>query len=276
MDDQLAKIIALATFIIVYFFIVTEKVPRATAVLSGALLVVIFGIISEDEALASINFETLGLLFGMMLVVAILRINNFFQYVALKTYSLSPHSPRKALVIFTLITALLSAFLDNVTTVLLMVPVIIEITRAWGVRPTPFLIAVTIASTIGGTATMIGDPPNTLIGTNSDFVFIDFIIYLTPVVLILTVLFAFIIPKYYKEDVPRFSATRYSLRRMFEVSNPKTIKICLGVLSLMICLFLIHDKLDVSPALIAIGGATLLLVLTKSRPSKASFTSCSW
>ena len=148
MEGQLAKFIAVAIFIIVYFFIVTEKVPRATAALSGAMLVIMFGVISEKEALESINFETLGLLFGMMLVVAILRMNNFFQYVALKTYALSPHTPRKALVIFTLITALLSAFLDNVTTVLLMVPVIIEITRAWGVKATPFLIAVTIASTI--------------------------------------------------------------------------------------------------------------------------------
>ena len=98
MEGQLAKIIALLTFAIVYFFIVTEKVPRATAALAGTLFVVALGILSEEEALESINFETLGLLFGMMLVVAILRMNNFFQYVALKTYSLSPHTPRKALV----------------------------------------------------------------------------------------------------------------------------------------------------------------------------------
>ena len=275
MEGQLAKFIAVAIFIIVYFFIVTEKVPRATAALSGAMLVIMFGVISEKEALESINFETLGLLFGMMLVVAILRMNNFFQYVALKTYALSPHTPRKALVIFTLITALLSAFLDNVTTVLLMVPVIIEITRAWGVKATPFLIAVTIASTIGGTATMIGDPPNTIIGTTTDLAFIDFIIYLAPVVIILVILLAVIFPRYYRDDVPRFSASRYSISHMFEVSDPKTIRICLAVLGLAISLFFVHDRIGVSPALIAIGCATLLLVLTRSRPSKA-FAHVEW
>ncbi len=269
MDNTLAQIIALTIFALVYFFIVTEKVPRATATLAGGLLVVVLGIISEEEALDSVNFETLGLLFGMMLLVAVLRLNNFFQYVAYKTYGLSPHNPKKAMVIFTIITALLSSVLDNVTTVLLMIPVIIEITRAWGVKATPFLIAVTIASTIGGTATMIGDPPNTLIGTNTDLTFNDFIIYLAPIVFSLVIVFAFLVPKFYGGEIPHFSATRYSIRHMFEISDPKTIKICLAVMGLAIILFFAHSTLGVSPALIAIGSATLLLVVTQTRPTDA-------
>ena len=158
-------IIAIGVFLVTYAFIVTEKIHRTIIAMTGGILMVLLGIIDQETALHHIDFNTLGLLTGMMIIVSITAETGLFNYLAIWSAKKVKGDPLKILLVLGLITAIGSAFLDNVTTVLLMVPVTFSITRQLRVKPIPFLITEIIASNVGGTSTLIGDPPNIMIGS---------------------------------------------------------------------------------------------------------------
>ena len=156
------KIIAVAVFLIVILLIITERVHRTAAAMAGAVVLILTGVMSADKALSYIDFNTIGVLVGMMIFVAIVRQSGMFEYIAVRAAKAVHGDPWKIMVAFTLITAVLSAILDNVTTVLLVGPMSIAIARMLKIDPVPFLMGQILASNVGGTATLIGDPPNPL------------------------------------------------------------------------------------------------------------------
>ncbi len=171
--------------LIVMAAIITEKVNRSVAAVGGALLMIIFNILTLDEGLSHIDFNTIGVLVGMMLFVAVVKNSGLFEYIAIWTAKKAKGDPWKIMICFAIITAILSAVLDNVTTVLLIGPMTIVITQILGLNPVPFLITQILASNIGGTATLIGDPPNIMIGSAANLSFMDFVINLGPAVIVI-------------------------------------------------------------------------------------------
>ena len=182
--QSFAFIAAALVLISVYALIVTEQVNRAVAALLGAAILIAAGILNQDEAVRSVDFNTIGLLVGMMIMVAVARKSGLFGYVAIRAAQIARGSPGRILIAVALVTALLSAFLNNVTTVLLTVPVTFVICGKLKVPVYPFLFAEIFASNIGGTATLIGDPPNIMIGSAAHLSFNAFIANLTPISII--------------------------------------------------------------------------------------------
>ena len=177
-----AKVLATVIVIIAYVILFTEKVNRAIVALLAASVMIFSGILTQTTALQGIDFNTLALLIGMMTIVGISERSGMFQYVAVWGAKKVRANPRGLLVVLAVVTAVFSAFLDNVTTVLLIAPVTFQITRKLKINPYPYLILEIFASNIGGTATLIGDPPNILIGSALNLSFTDFLYELTPVV----------------------------------------------------------------------------------------------
>ncbi len=169
---------------VVYGAIITERLNRAIIALLGASVMILVGVLDQDEAIRGIDFNTIALLTGMMILVSISRKSGMFQYVAIWSAKKANGQPWAIMLILSIATAILSALLDNVTTVLLIVPVTLAITKDLEVPPYPFLFAEIFASNIGGTATLIGDPPNILIGSQVGLSFNDFVIHLTPVIVV--------------------------------------------------------------------------------------------
>jgi len=174
--------VAVSILLLVYGVIMSEKFNRAVLSLLGAGLMILCGALNQQQAVAGIDFNTIGLLTGMMVIVAISQKTGMFQYVAIKAAKLAKGEPWWILVMLSMVTAVFSALLDNVTTVLLIAPVTLLITDALGVRPYPYLFALILASNIGGTATLIGDPPNIMIGSAAHLSFTDFLVNLTPII----------------------------------------------------------------------------------------------
>ena len=197
-------IIVLGIFILTYILIFSEKVHRTTAAFTGAVLMVMFGIVNgfldESEVIDFIKWDVIGLLFGMMIIVGILKETGFFEYLAIKIAKSSKGNLTILLVMFGLITAFLSMFVDNVTTILLMIPITIAITKMLKITPIPLLLTIAIISNIGGTATLVGDPPNIIIASSaySGFSFNDFIIHLMPIVLLILFISLFVFKLFFR------------------------------------------------------------------------------
>ena len=169
------QILSVVVFLAVMVAIISEKIHRTVAAVAGGVILVILRVLSVDDAVSYIDFSTIGVLIGMMLFVAVVRNSGLFEYVAIKAAKIAKGNPWKIMLLFTILTAVLSAFLDNVTTVLLVGPMAIAITGILGIDPVPFLLAQILASNIGGTATLIGDPPNIMIGSQAGLSFMDFV-----------------------------------------------------------------------------------------------------
>ena len=181
------QIISVVVFLVVMIALVTEKVHRTAAAVSGAVLLLCLRILSVDEAVSYIDFGTIGVLVGMMLFVAVVRNSGLFEYMAIKSAKIAKGSPWKIMLLFMILTAVLSAFLDNVTTVLLVGPMAISIAGILGIDPVPFLLTQILASNIGGTATLIGDPPNIMIGSKAGLSFADFVVTTGPAVILIMI-----------------------------------------------------------------------------------------
>ena len=195
-------IVAASIFVFMYAVIVSEKIHRTVAAVIGALAMIITGILSFDKALSHVDFNTLGLLVGMMVLVGVTSHTGLFDYVAIKAAKVAKAEPKRILVYLGLITAIFSAFLDNVTTVLLMVPVTFSITQKLHINPIPFLLTQIIASNVGGTATLIGDPPNIMIGSAiKELTFMAFIENLAPIALINLVVVIFLVEVIYRNKM---------------------------------------------------------------------------
>lgn len=262
-------ILAISIFIISYLLIVSERITKATAALSGAMALVVFHILSQDEAFAYIDFHTVGLLLGMMIIVNIIKETGLFRYLAIKTAKWAKGNPTKILIIFGLITVVGSAFLDNVTTVLLIAPVTLVICETLKINPIPFLVTEIIMSNIGGTATMIGDPPNIMIGTSTGLSFMSFFVNLSPIILIIIAIVLTIMVFVYRQDLQVNKNTRAMISQFNEKSAIKDKKLLyqsLFVLGLVILVFLLHDIIKVDTSTIALSGAALLLLISDVYP----------
>jgi Na+/H+ antiporter NhaD/arsenite permease-like protein len=256
--------VATLLFIAVYAIIMSEKVNRAIIALVGAGLVILSGVASQHEAMGAVDFNTLGLLLGMMLIVNITRRSGLFQYVAIWATKKVDARPWGILLMMSIVTAVFSAFLDNVTTVLLTVPVTLLITEELKVKPYPYLFAQIFASNIGGTATLIGDPPNIMIGSATGLTFNDFAYALTPVIIV--IMAATLVPLYFVWG-RHLHAADDDRRRVMEfnereaITDVRLLKQSLTIIALVIGGFMLQRQIGIEPATIAVFGAAVLLLV---------------
>jgi Na+/H+ antiporter NhaD/arsenite permease-like protein len=266
-----SMVIALVIFIITYILIILEKINRTAVALFGAVLMVVFQTLSQEEAFEHIDFNTIGLLIGMMIIVNILKNTGVFQFIAIKTAKYAKGDPWKIILLFSIITAISSAFLDNVTTILLIAPVTFVITDTLRVNPIPFLIPEVLASNIGGTATLIGDPPNIMIGGATNLGFMDFIINLAPVVIVILLVTMVILKFIYKKSLVVEEENRNKIMEFNEnksITDKGLLKKSLVVLGITILGFMLHQFLGFESATVALFGATLLLIISKVDPEE--------
>ncbi len=258
--------IALGLFGITILSIARGWLKASTATLLGASMMMLFGLMSGSDASQYIDSNTVGLLVGMMVVVGILSKTGLFQYIAVKAIKVTKGNGVLILLSISLITAVLSAFLDNVTTVLLVSPVVVSLAELIKMNPVPLLLCEVIASNIGGTATLIGDPPNMIIGSKAGFSFNDFIIHLTPVVVVVWVaVMVFLCWLYRKDLTPDLAATK----RLDEVDESRLIKdkgLMIRACSVMVMVllgFIFHHHLGINASVVALSAAGVLLAMSK-------------
>lgn len=261
--------IAISIFLLSYFFIITEKFPRAVIAVFGASLMIILGILTQDKAVEHIDWNTLGLLIGMMLIVDLTRRSGVFSFLAIWVSKKVKGNPLLLMLALSLLTALLSALLDNVTTVLLIVPITLSIADQLEVDPIPFLFSQILMSNIGGTATLIGDPPNIMIAGQTGLSFMDFIINLVPVVLIIIMATLSLFYLIYHRKL----VTKEELKSKLMVQNEwdqikdfALLKKSLLILGVVILAFSFHSILHLETATIALSGAMLLMIWTREEP----------
>ena len=264
--------IAIAVFVIAYMLIISEKIHRTIVALTGAMVMIIMGILSQDQAIHHIDFNTIGLLTGMMIMVNITSETGLFNYLAIWAAKKVKANPVKLLVALSALTAVCSAFLDNVTTVLLTVPVTFSITAQLKIPVQPFLIAQIMSSNIGGTATLIGDPPNIMIG--SAVPEMDFMAFLTNLgdicIVIFAITIAIIIAIYHKKltTTTALQEQVMAMNEKEELKDTLLLKKCLIVLFLTIITFMFHSQLGLESATVALAGASILMLITVSRREK--------
>lgn len=266
-----AAFIAIVIFIVTYIFIITEKIPSAVLTMTGAFFLLLFGILNQERAISFIDFNTLGLLIGMMVCVAILRKTGIFEYLAIKAAKSTQGDPWRILVSMALITAVLSAFLDNVTTVLIIVPITFAIADAVKMNPMPLLIAEILFSNIGGTATLIGDPPNIMIGGATELGFMDFLSVNLPVVIVISIFVLFCLKKIYAKNlIPVVDAkerlTGFDEKRT--ITDFKFLIKSLALFSLVLLGFIFHQLIGLDLASIALGGGFIMLLFSGLDPEE--------
>ena len=260
--------VAVVIFVVAYALIISEKVHRTIVGIFGAMLMILCGIISQETAIAHIDFNTLGLLMGMMIIVNITSETGLFNFLAIWAAKKVKARPIALLVALSALTMVCSALLDNVTTVLLTVPITFSITAQLKVDVKPYLISQILASNIGGTATLIGDPPNIMIGSAVGLNFMDFIANLTGIaIIIFLVVEALLIVIYGKElkTQPELQQKVMRLDEKSQIADKALLKKCLAVIAITISLFVLHGALGLETATAALTGAGLLLLITYTR-----------
>jgi Na+/H+ antiporter NhaD/arsenite permease-like protein len=256
----------LGVFFLTLGLITSGKTPRSVAALLGSALIMAFHLLPSTVAVRFIDFNTIGLLIGMMIIVGVLSRTGIFQFLAVKTMKITRGNGLFTLFAIALVTAFLSAFLDNVTTVLLISPVIISLADLMEMDPLPLLMAETLASNIGGTATLIGDPPNIIIGSYAGFSFMDFLVNLGPPALGVLLVVLLYLAFYYRKDL---TITEEQYSRILQVNESKTIKDMKllkqsgTIMGIILLGFLLHHVLHLDAAVIALLGAAVLLVVGK-------------
>ena len=262
---ETSTIVAIVIFVAAYALIISEKIHRTIIGICGAMLMILLGIINQETAIHHIDFNTLGLLMGMMVIVNITSETGLFNYLAIWAAKKVKAKPISLLIALSLLTAVCSALLDNVTTVLLTVPITFSITKQLNVDVKPFLIAQILASNIGGTATLIGDPPNIMIGSAVGLQFMDFITNLTAIcILIFIVTIALLIVIYGKKlhTTDELREKVMQLDEKSQIVEPRLLKKCLFALAITISLFVLHGQLHLDTATAAMTGAGLLLLIS--------------
>lgn len=272
---------AISIFLLIYGLIISEKIHRTILAMLGAIVMIAMGIVDQETALQHIDFNTLGLLVGMMMIVGITAETGLFKYAAVKSAKMAKGKPTRILIALFIITALASAFLDNVTTVLLMVPVTFSITKQLRINPLPFLMSQIIASNVGGTATLIGDPPNIMIGSAvKELTFMAFISNLTPVIIIIMLAYIPILLMMFGKQIKSTPELQQSIMDMDEkamITDHKLLRKCLIVLGITIIGFFLHQAIHLESATVALAGAFLLLLLTGGEHMlEKAFNSVEW
>lgn len=262
-------LLAVIIFAVTYLIIISEKVHRTVIALSGASLMVLLGIINQHQAIEGVDFNTLGLLIGMMIVVGIARQSGVFQATALYMAKIGKGKPIPIFFLLSLTIGLFSAILDNVTAVLLMVPVTFVLTNNLNVKPYPYLVGTILFANIGGAATLIGDPPNILIGSAANLSFNDFLVHLAPLSLLVMAVTLGILLLWFRKD---FSASTAAKNQIMQFQPKEAITDwpllykSLAVIGIIVLGFFTHSITHLEGATIAMGGAALLLLLTALDP----------
>jgi Na+/H+ antiporter NhaD/arsenite permease-like protein len=261
--------IAAAVFVAAYALIALERFDRTLIALLGGLLVIVLGVIDQHEAFDAIDLNVIFLLAGMMVIASIVARTGLFEWLALRSVRLAHGRPLRLLLILSLVTAVLSAFLDNVTTVVLIVPVTLSVARRLGVSPVPYLISQILASNIGGTATLIGDPPNILIGSAAGLDFNAFLINLGPVTVVVFIGFLALAPVMFRHGLRVPELAREFAVESSEgaaITDRRLLAKSLAVVVLTLLGFLAHQALGLEPATIALLGATVLMLIASVDP----------
>lgn len=258
------EVIAIVVFVVVIGLIISEKVNSAAAALAGAMALVVTGVMSAHKALSYIDFNTIGLLVGMMVLVAIIRQSGLFEYVAIKAAKMVHGDPWKIMIAFILLTAVLSGILDNVTTVLLVGPMTIAIAKMLEINPVPFLMTQIIASNIGGTATLIGDPPNIMIGSAANLSFVDFLKN-TGVAVVLVIVFMIVMMRFvYKKEIEVEGLDTSKIMNLDPdksiTDKPLLIKGVVVIVLVILC-FIFHDQMGMETSVIALTAAAGMLLI---------------
>ncbi|WTC23970.1 ArsB/NhaD family transporter [Streptomyces althioticus] len=264
---------AVAVFAAVYVLIATEWVHRVAAALGGAVLMLLIGATDAEHAFFSedsgIDWNVIFLLLGMMLIVAVLKRTGVFEFIAIWAARRARGRPYRLMVLLIVATGFLSAWLDNVTTVLLIAPVTILVCRRLGLPAVPFLIAEVMACNIGGAATLIGDPPNIMIGSRADLSFNDFLVHMTPVVVVLMIIFVLMCRVMFRKAFhydPERAASLMELDPKAEIKDKRLLLISgVVIVAVMVC-FVLHTWLHMEPSVVAMSGGLLLLALSRLSP----------
>jgi len=264
----LDQLLAVGTLVIVYAFIVTGKVHRTTAALGGAVAVIGLGLLSETEAIQAIHWEALGLIFGMFVLVAALARSGFFRWIGLVVLQRSRFDPLRIFLGFSGLAAFLSAFMDSITVMIFMASLTVEVARILGVRPGPFLIGEITAANIGGAATMVGDPPNVILGTALGYSFVDFASNTGPIAI---AMFAGNLAVFYALHRSTFQARSEQRQALYRehaelvpssaIEDHHLLRVALIVFAFTVTLLVLHHLLDVLVAFVAILGATIVLAV---------------
>ena len=266
------KIVAVAVFLIVLLLTITERVHRTAAAMAAAMVLILTGVMSADKALSYIDFNTIGVLVGMMIFVAIVRRSGMFEYIAVRAAKAVHGDPWKIMVAFTLITAVLSAILDNVTTVLLVGPMSIAIARMLKIDPVPFLMGQILASNVGGTATLIGDPPNIMIGSAAHLSFMDFLDNTGFAVLFILVVLILLMKIVYEKKIELGTVDTGAIEKLDpskSITNRALMKKGIIVLICVIVGFMFHDKLGIESSVIALTAAAVMLIIGREDVNEA-------
>ena len=265
------QIISIVIFLVVFALIISEKIHRTTAALAGAVVLILTGIVTFDVGMEHIDFGTLGVLVGMMIFVAVVKQSGIFEYIAIKTAKIAKGNPWTIMVLFCIITAVLSAFLDNVTTVLLVGPVTFTVCKMLKMSPVPYFIVEIMASNIGGTATLIGDPPNIMIGMQAGLTMLDFIVYNGPAIVMIMVAAIAMFYVLYGKNMSATSDEMESImhlhaheaitdKGLFHKSVAMTIIVALA--------FVFHSVIGVEPSVVALTAAAIMLIISSAEIEK--------
>ena len=258
--------LSVLVFITAYLLIASEKVNKTVVAVMGGAVVLFLKLVTFEQAINEVDFNVIFLLIGMMASVYILSKTGFFEWIAISVAKLAKGDPKIIMILMLVVTAVLSAFLDNVTTIIMMVPITILIMQLLEVSPVPFVIMEAIASNIGGTSTLIGDPPNILIGSQAGLSFNDFLIHLGPIVLLVFAVFVitavFWFRDSFKVDDKVKKRVTDALPALAIVDRPNMIK-ALAVMGLMFIGFFTHELIGVQPGIIALSGGMLMLLVCR-------------
>jgi Na+/H+ antiporter NhaD/arsenite permease-like protein len=275
--------IATAIFLIAYAVIVSEKIHKTIIAVFGAGLMLVLKILHQHEAFHTeefgVDWNVIFLLISMMVIINLMRPTGVFEYIAIKSAKWGKGEPFRIMAIFAIVTAVLSALLDNVTTVLLIVPVTILIADALQVDALPYLISCALASNIGGTATLIGDPPNIMIASKANLNFMDFIYNLAPVVVVMMVVYIFVIKLIWGKKLKTKDELKQRIMAMNEkeaIKDPVMLRKSLFVLAMVLTGFVFHGMLHFQPATVALFGAGLLLLLSKTHEPHHILAEVEW
>lgn len=260
------EIISIVIFLLVMVAIVSEKVHRAAASLAGAVILLVTHVLTVDSAIEHVDVNTVGVLVGMMLFVAVVKNSGLFEYIAIKSAKLTHGKPWAIMAVFAIITAVLSAFLDNVTTVLLVGPMTLAITSILKVNPVPFLLTQILASNMGGTATLIGDPPNIMIGSEAGLGFADFILNTAPIVVIIM---AVSLLCFYLMFGRKLKVSNDAMQAVMELDENRAIKDksllikSVVMIGLVVIGFMFHSSLGMESCTIALLAAVIMMIVGK-------------
>lgn len=284
MHFTLPVIISSTIFILIFALIISERVHRTVIALCGALLVIILGSIfkfySPEDAFNAIDFNTLGLLVGMMIIVVVLEETGFLEYLAIVSAKIAKGNPWFLVIMLGTVTTVVSFILDNVTTVIIIVPVTILIARITKINATPLLMAEALLSDTGGVATLVGDPPNIMIGSAAGFSFNDFITHVAPIVIVAWLVTLISLRLVFRKELAQKPSNIDDLMgwdAKKSIKDMKNVKKALIVLGIVVILFFIHHKLHIEPSLVAIIGAVLILgLVSMNKDPQNIFAKLEW